>query len=195
MSALSRRDFVTATVAGGLALAGARRSRLADSRIDVLVSEPIGTIAPELYGHFVEHLGGVVYDGVWVGEKSKIPNIGGIRSALVEQMRKIKPGVVRWPGGCFADSYNWHDGVGPRSERPRRTNFWIRDSTQNTDSPQVYDPNQFGTNEFMHFCKLIGAQPYFAANLRSLPPKDFYEWVEYCNAPADLSSLSRMRAR
>src|SRR6059058_654374 len=112
---------------------------------------------------------------------------------LFDQMRKIKPGVLRWPGGCFADSYNWHDGVGPRSERPRRTNFWIRDSTQNVDSPQVYDPNQFGTNEIMHFCKLIGAQPYFAANLRSLPPKDFYEWVEYCNAPADLSSLSRLR--
>ncbi len=114
--------------------------------------------------------------------------------ALVEHMRRIKPGVLRWPGGCFADSYNWHDGVGPRSERPRRTNFWIRDTTQNSDSPQVYEPNQFGTNEFARFCKLIGAQPYFAANLRSLPAKDFYEWVEYCNAPADLTTLSRMRA-
>ena len=193
MPKIGRREFIGGALVTSAALLSPSTTRAADANIEVLINEPIGTIAPEIYSHFIEHLGGVVYDGVWVGEKSKIPNIGGIRSALVEQMRKIKPGVLRWPGGCFADSYNWHDGVGPRSERPRRTNFWIRDSTQNVDSPQVYDPNQFGTNEFMHFCKLIGAQPYFAANLRSLPPKDFYEWVEYCNAPADLSSLSRLR--
>jgi len=194
MPTIGRREFIGGALVTSAALLAPSTTRAADANIEVLINEPIGTIAPEIYSHFIEHLGGVVYDGVWVGEKSKIPNIGGIRSALVEQMRKIKPGVLRWPGGCFADSYNWHDGVGPRSERPRRTNFWIRDSTQNTDSPQVYDPNQFGTNEFMHFCKLIGAQPYFAANLRSLPAKDFYEWVEYCNAPADLSSLSHLRA-
>jgi len=171
MPKIGRREFIGGALASSAALLAPSTTRAGDANIEVLINEPIGTIAPEIYSHFIEHLGGVVYDGVWVGEKSKIPNIGGIRSALVEQMRKIKPGVLRWPGGCFADSYNWHDGVGPRSERPRRTNFWIRDSTQNVDSPQVYDPNQFGTNEFMHFCKLIGAQPYFAANLRSYHPK------------------------
>src|SRR5207253_2288982 len=121
--------------------AGAGRSRLADSRIDVLVSEPIGTIAPELYGHFVEHLGGVVYDGVWVGEKSRIPNIGGLRQTLVDAFRLIHPGVVRWPGGCFADSYDWHDGVGPRERRPRRTNFWSDDPHLRAlgDVPAKYD--------------------------------------------------------
>src|SRR5439155_42085 len=85
------------------------------SHIDVLVNEPIGTIAPELYGHFVEHLGGVVYDGVWVGERSRVPNIGGIRQALVEALRPVHPAVVRWPGGCFADPYDWQDAIWRRS--------------------------------------------------------------------------------
>jgi alpha-N-arabinofuranosidase len=117
-------------------------------------------------------------------------------------MRRIKASVVRWPGGCFADSYNWRDGIGARANRPRHTNFW-RDSRGNRTSPayeklntgpQKYEPNWFGTNEFMRFCKLSGMQPYVAANLRSLPAKDFYEWVEYCNAPAGETTLSDMRA-
>jgi len=194
MSRIGRREFVGSALVGSAGLLALRTANVADARIEVLINESIGTISPEIYGHFIEHLGGVIYDGVWVGEQSKIRNIGGIRRSLVDYMRQLKPGVLRWPGGCFADSYNWHDGVGPRSERPRRTNFWIRDTTQNSDSPQVYERNQFGTNEFARFCKLIGAQPYFAANLRSLPARDFYEWVEYCNAPADVTTLSRMRA-
>src|SRR6266498_4770284 len=99
--------------------------RSIESRIDVLVNEPIGTISPEIYGHFTEHLGAVVYDGIWVGEGSRVPNIQGIRSALVDAMKRVKPAVIRWPGGCFADSYDWRDGVGPRSQRQRRTNFWV----------------------------------------------------------------------
>src|SRR5437588_1335370 len=121
MPKIGRREFIGGALVTSAALMALSTTRAADANIEVLINEPIGTIAPEIYSHFIEHLGGVVYDGVWVGEKSKIPNIGGIRTALVEQMRKIKPGVLRWPGGCFADSYNWHDGVGPRSERPRRT--------------------------------------------------------------------------
>ncbi len=100
----------TALTGGALLLTGGRfaapQARLADARIDVLLDEPIGRIAPEIYGHFVEHLGGVVYDGVWVGENSKIPNTGGVRQALVDAMKRIKASVIRWPGGCFADSYN-----------------------------------------------------------------------------------------
>lgn len=166
-----------------------------ESRVEVLIDEPIGTISPDLYGHFAEHLGGVIYDGIWVGENSKIPNTGGIRTALVEHMRRIKPSVVRWPGGCFADSYDWHDGTGPRLSRPRRTNFWIDDpSMPQTNGAHKYEPNHFGTNEFIRFCRLTGAAPYLAANLRSLPAKDFYEWVEYCNAPAGQTTLSDLRA-
>jgi alpha-L-arabinofuranosidase len=204
LNTLTRRDFVTSAVAGGLALAGAplvraagrRRARLADSRIDVLIDEPIGTIAPEIYGHFVEHLGGVVYDGVWVGEGSRVPNIGGVRRALVDALRVIHPGVVRWPGGCFADSYDWRDGVGPRARRPRRTNFWIDDAQIRAlgNVSVKYEPNQFGTNEFMRFCRLVGAQPYLAVNLRTLPARSFLEWVEYCNSPAGTTTSADARA-
>jgi alpha-N-arabinofuranosidase len=167
-----------------------------DSRIEVLLSEPIARIAPEIYGHFIEHLGGVIYDGVWVGEDSRIPNIGGIRKALVEAMREIKPGVVRWPGGCFADAYDWRDGIGPREKRPRRTNFWV-DNREWRDVgivPQKYEPNHFGTHEFIRFCRLIGAQPYIAANVRTLPASVFHQWIEYCNSPAGSTTWADVRA-
>jgi alpha-L-arabinofuranosidase len=199
---VKRRDFLNAAMAGSvMALTGAassaRQSRLADARIEILLDEPIGKIAPEIYGHFVEHLGGVVYDGIWVGENSKIPNINGIRLALVEAMQRIKPGVVRWPGGCFADSYNWRDGIGPRNQRPRRTNFWV-DAWEwpegAPDGPWKYDTNQFGTDDFLRFCRLTGAEAYLAANLRSLTARDFYEWVEYCNSPPGSTTLAEMRA-
>ncbi len=191
-----------AAMVGGVALIAAShrvatQSRLADARIEVLLDEPIGRIAPEIYGHFAEHLGGVVYDGIWVGENSKVPNVGGIRKALVDALQRIKPSVIRWPGGCFADSYNWRDGVGPKKDRPRRTNFWVdawewpKDAP---DGPWKYDTNQFGTDDFLRFCQLSGAQPYLAANLRSLTARDFYEWVEYCNSPAGTTTVAEERA-
>lgn len=95
-----------------------------DSRIEVLLDEPLGTISPNIYGHFAEHLGGVIYAGIWVGPNSKVPNVDGIRKDLIEQMRRIKAPVVRYPGGCFADSYDWRDGIGPADKRPWRSNFW-----------------------------------------------------------------------
>jgi alpha-N-arabinofuranosidase len=191
----NRREFLG--VAAASLLAPPLRSQTAGSRIDVLVDEPIGTIAPELYGHFVEHLGGVVYDGIWVGENSRIANVRGLRKQLVDALARIKPGVIRWPGGCFADQYDWRDGVGDRDKRPRRTNFWVdsREWPKNArlNGPQVYDPNHFGTIEFARFCKLTGAEPYFAANLRSLPAQDYWRWIEYCNSPAGSSTLADMR--
>jgi alpha-N-arabinofuranosidase len=175
--------------------AGRRRARLADSRIDVLLDEPIGTIAPEIYGHFVEHLGGVVYDGIWVGETSRIPNVGGIRKALIDALAPIRPSVIRWPGGCFADSYDWRDGIGPRHERPRRTNFWINDTALRDlgNVPAKFEPNHFGTNEFIRFCRLVGAAPYLAVNVRSLPARAFFEWLEYCNSPPGSTTLAELR--
>jgi alpha-N-arabinofuranosidase len=191
-----RRKFIQQLGMGSAALLALRSTRAAEAGIEVLLNEPIGTIAPELYGHFAENIGGVIYDGIWVGEDSTIPNVGGIRQALVDHLKQIKPPVIRWPGGCFADSYDWHDGIGPRAQRPRRTNFWINDGflQRAPDGPQKYDPNQFGTNEFAHFCRLVGAEPYLAANVRSLTPKDFYEWVEYCNGPAGKTTLAQQRA-
>jgi len=106
-----RREFLGATVAAGVGLSTRRNlvqsSRAADSRIEVLLDEGIGTIHPNIYGHFVEHLGAVVYDGIWVGETSRVPNTGGIRTAIVDALKRIKAPVIRYPGGCFADSYNW----------------------------------------------------------------------------------------
>lgn len=193
---MDRRDFLRTTVLGGTALALAPRStRAAGARIDVLVDEPIARIEPNLYGHFVEHLGGVVYDGIWVGEGSRVPNTGGFRQAIVDGMRRLPQGVMRWPGGCFADSYDWRDGVGARDARPRRTNFWTDDMPSRPDGPWKYDPNQFGTNEFVRFARACQAEPYLAANLRSLPARDFYQWVEYCNSPAGSTTLADLRAR
>jgi len=198
---LERRQFLRNSVLGAGALLFSRSSLFAadtsstDSRIEVLLGEPLGTISPNIYGHFTENLGGVVYDGIWVGENSRIPNLNGIRKELVEEMRKIKASVCRFPGGCFADSYDWRDGIGPADKRPKRTNFWIGEE-KNGPSPAShrYDPNQFGTNEFVHFCKLIGCEPYLAANLRSLKAEDFYQWVEYCNSPAGTTTLAETRA-
>ena len=193
MQIVSRREFLAGTVAAvGAATLAPRAAAAADSRIEILATEVIGRIAPEVYGHFVEHLGGVVYDGIWVGEGSKIPNDGGIRRAVVEHMRRIKASVIRWPGGCFADSYDWRDGIGPRDDRPTRTNFWVGDETV-PPGPQRYDPNSFGTNEFLRFCQLCGSQPYVAVNLRSLPALAFAHWVEYVNAPAGSTTLARQR--
>jgi len=193
----NRREFLR-SAAAGVATAAALRSASSDSLIEVLIGEPIATIAPQIYGHFVENLGGVVYDGIWVGEDSPVPNIGGLRKQLVEALRRISPPVIRWPGGCFADSYDWHDGIGPRDQRPRRTNFWAGAREWPKDArragPQSYDPNHFGTVEFARFCRLTGAQPYFAANVRGLRPQDFDRWVEYCNSPAGSTTLAAQRA-
>jgi alpha-N-arabinofuranosidase len=88
--------------------------------------------------------------------------------------------VLRWPGGCFADSYDWHDGIGPRTKRPARTAFWNQQ-----------DPNAYGLHEFMHTCRAIGSKPYLAANVRTQPARAFYQEIEYCNAPAgDIASNS-----
>src|SRR5579884_276717 len=191
---MQRRQLLKLIPAG---LMAARQARASDAEISVFVNEPGATISPLLHVHFIEHLGGVVYDGVWVGEDSKIPNDRGIRKALVDAMRPLGPTVVRWPGGCFADSYDWRDGIGPRSQRPRRRNFWATNGRLRSlpdTIPAKDDPNAFGTDEFMHFCRLIDAQPYLAANLRGMTARDFDEWIEYCNGPADASSAAQRRA-
>ena len=197
---IGRRKFIRNSVAGAgyvwlsrVAPFAATGAGSDDSRIEVLLGNPLGTISPNIYGHFTENLGGVIYDGVWVGEKSKVPNVNGIRKELVDEMRKIRAPVIRYPGGCFADSYDWRDGIGPAEKRPRRTNFWIQDETTGGPTSHKYDPNQFGTNEFVQFCKLIGSQPYLAANVRSLSAAEFYRWVEYCNSPAGSTTLSDLR--
>lgn len=150
------------------------------------VKESLGTINPLIYGHFAEHIGGVFYDGLWVGEDSPVENIRGFRKALVESFKKINPPVLRWPGGCFAETYDWRDGIGPRDQRPERVNWWYSHDKR-TES------NQVGTHEFMDFCSMVGTKPYVAANMTSTTPLHIRNWIEYCNAPAGLTSLARER--
>jgi alpha-N-arabinofuranosidase len=152
--------------------------------ISIDIRDPIATISPNLYGHFIEHLGACINNGVWVGESSPIPNIAGIRSDVVAALRKIKPPVLRWPGGCFADDYHWQDGIGPRDRRPRTVNLWWG---------QEVETNAFGTHEFLRLCDAIGAQPYLAGNVGSGSVREMRDWVEYCNYPGD-STLARQRA-
>jgi alpha-N-arabinofuranosidase len=192
---LPRRDFLKLAASGTAALAAARSwggpeppaaARLTGpvAHLEIVLDEPIGTINPNVYGHFTEHIGGVVYDGIWVGPDSKVPNIGGIRRALIEHLQRINPPVIRWPGGCFADRYHWRDGIGPIEKRPRRYGRW----------EDVTESNHFGTHEFMRFCRLVKAEPYFAANVGTGTPEEFQQWVEYCNAPTDSTSLAAERA-
>jgi len=181
----SRRKFLQTSALAASALAFRTnplfsQSTQVDAHIEVLPDEPIGVISPEIYSHFIEQLGGVIYDGVWVGENSKIPNQGGIRTSFIDMMRAVQAPLLRWPGGCFADSYDWHDGLGPVGKRPARAGFWNQQ-----------DSNHYGLHEFMRTCRLIGCKPYLAANVRSQPARDFYQEIEYCNAPAgDLPSNS-----
>lgn len=140
-------------------------------------------VDPNIYGQFIEHIGRCVYDGIWVGEDSSIPNEGGIRLDTVEALRKLELPVVRWPGGCFADNYHWRDGIGPRSERPKRLNIWWDQS----------EGNAFGTHEFIRFCKMIGTEPYICANVGTGSPQETRDWVEYCNSSQN-TTLTRERA-
>lgn len=89
-------------------------------QITLYINYTAGKISRHLYGHFIEHLGRCIYDGIWVGRKSKIPNVEGIRTDVIDAMKQIHPPLIRWPGGYFADCYNWKDGVGPRDQRPVR---------------------------------------------------------------------------
>lgn len=157
-------------------------------KLYIIAPDTIGTVSPEIYGHFSEHIGGVFYDGIWVGEDSPVPNIRGLRRELVERFRAIRPAVLRWPGGCFAETYDWRDGIGERSLRPTRINWWYR-------SDGRYEPNQVGTHELIDFCRLVGAEPYFAANITSTTPLDIRDWIDYCNSPRGTTSYAKLREK
>ncbi len=165
--------------------------RAADAEVVVNPSQPGPLINPHLYGHFIEHLGGVVYDGIWVGRNSKIPNIDGIRKQFVDDMKRIGAPNLRWPGGCFADGYHWRDGIGASGARRRTYNYWEHRMPRGL---HAVESNAFGLHEFMRVCRLIGAEPYLAANVGSGSPREFHDWVSYSNAPAGTLSLADERA-
>ncbi len=153
--------------------------------VTIHADQKIGTINPNIYGHFAEHLGHCIEGGIWVGPDSEIENVRGIRTDVVQALKKIKPPVIRWPGGCFADSYHWRDGIGPRDQRPKTVNVhWGR----------VIENNHFGTHEFIDFCRQVGAEPMIAANVGNGTPEELRDWLEYLNYNGD-STLANMRTQ
>ena len=129
-----------------------------------------GHINPELQGHFSEHLGRCIYEGLYVGENSDIPNVNGMRSDVIEALKEMRIPVLRWPGGCFADEYHWKDGVGPKEKRKKMIN---------THWGGVVEDNSFGTEEYMELCKQLGCKTYINGNVGSGSVQEMSEWVEY----------------
>lgn len=153
------------------------------NEIIVKTKEGKDTINKNIFGHFAEHLGRCIYDGIWVGENSSIPNINGYRKDVVDALKELGIPVLRWPGGCFADTYHWKDGIGPKESRPEILNMFWGD---------VIEDNSFGTHEFLDLCELIGAEPYLAINVGSGTPKEAFEWIDYVTSDIN-SPMAKLR--
>lgn len=141
------------------------------------------TISKNIYGHFAEHLGHCIYDGFYVGDTSAIPNHDGVRKDIIEALRKLKVPNLRWPGGCFADTYHWKDGIGPKNKRPVIVNRWWGGVTED---------NSFGTHDFLNLCEAIGAEPYLAGNAGSGTVQELADWVQYVSFDG-VSPMSKLR--
>jgi alpha-N-arabinofuranosidase len=178
LSAFLLASFIRPTATGVVLAQEPRHATLT-----IRAGEPGPVISRHIYGHFAEHLGRCIYDGLWVGPRSTVPNTRGIRNDVVQALRKIKIPNLRWPGGCFADQYHWQDGVGAAEKRPRRVNIhW----------GGVVEDNSFGTHEFLDFCEQIGADPYVATNVGSGSPQEMADWIEYMTFGGD-SDLAKRR--
>ena len=153
-------------------------------RLTIDTARPGARIDRNIFGQFAEHLGRGLYEGVWVGPESKIPNARGIRNDVVAALKAIKVPNVRWPGGCFADEYHWRNGIGPRDKRP---------ATLNPNWGGVIEPNTFGTHEFMDFVQQIGADAYISINVGSGTPAEAADWLEYLTTPQP-TELAKQRA-
>jgi alpha-N-arabinofuranosidase len=137
-------------------------------RLAIDVSQPGAKIDRNIFGQFAEHLGHGVYEGIWVGPDSSIPNTRGMRNDVIAALKALKVPNVRWPGGCFADEYHWRKGIGPQ-----------RVLTLNPNWGGVIEPNTFGTHEYLDFLDQIGAEAYLSLNLGSGTPQEAAEWLEY----------------
>ena len=144
-----------------------------------------GHINPEIQGHFSEHLGRCIYEGLYVGENSPIPNTNGMRNDVVEALKEIHIPVLRWPGGCFADEYHWKDGIGPKENRKKMIN---------THWGGVVEDNSFGTHEFMELCRQLGCKTYINGNVGSGTVQEMSEWVEYMTFDG-VSPMADLRAK
>jgi alpha-N-arabinofuranosidase len=159
-------------------------SARAETRIVVQSGKPGPTIHKDVYGQFAEHLGRLVYDGIWVGEGSSIPNVRGFRTDVIEALKELHVPVVRWPGGCYADMYHWRNGIGPRNRRGKTVNAsWGGE-----------EDNAFGTHEFFDLVEMIGADAYVNVNVGTGSPREMVEWVEYMTSDSN-AALANLRRR
>jgi len=184
---LKTRGLIQSMALTALAALGAQAQGTAPAAVQVTVhaDTPQWVIDRHIYGQFAEHLGHGIYDGLWVGEQSAIPNTRGLRNDVVQALRELHVPVVRWPGGCFADTYHWRDGIGPPQERPR---------TVNGTWGNVVETNAFGTHEFMDLAEQIGAEAYISLNVGGGTVQEARDWVEYLTSDAD-SALARLRRK
>ncbi|WP_235299402.1 alpha-N-arabinofuranosidase [Portibacter marinus] len=143
-------------------------------------------ISKHIYGHFAEHLGRCIYGGFYVGEDSQIPNTSGVRNDVVEALKALEIPNLRWPGGCFADTYHWKDGIGPKEDRPSILNVWWGN---------VREDNSFGTHDFLNMCELLDTEPYLSANVGSGTVQEFADWIKYTTHPAGSSPMPELRAK
>ncbi|ESQ83635.1 alpha-N-arabinofuranosidase [Asticcacaulis benevestitus] len=168
--------MLSAATVSALMLAASTSAATLTAEATLKVDQPGPKIDKYVYGQFSEHLGAGIYEGVWVGEGSKIPNVRGIRTDVVNALKEIKVPLIRWPGGCFADEYHWRDGIGPRDQRPSRKNNWWGGSPES---------NHFGTHEFFDFAEQVGADAYVSINVGSGDPTEMREWIEYMTSPGE----------
>lgn len=157
----------------------------AQNKIIINTDSTEGIISRNIYGQFAEHLGRCIYGGLWVGENSSIPNTRGIRNDVVKALREINIPNLRWPGGCFADTYHWKDGIGPKNERKKIVN---------TSWGGVTEDNSFGTHEFMDLCEQLGCEPVICGNVGSGTVKEMADWVEYLTSDAE-SPMTELRKK
>lgn len=145
-------------------------------------------ISKHIYGHFAEHLGRCIYGGFYVGEDSEIPNLDGVRKDIIKALREMKIPNLRWPGGCFADTYHWKDGIGEKSNRPTIVNQWWGGVTED---------NSFGTHDFLNLCEALDAEPYISGNIGSGTVREFADWIQYVNhdGVSPMADLRRKNGR
>jgi alpha-N-arabinofuranosidase len=159
---------------------------VAQNNLVLKVDDAKTTISRHIYGHFAEHLGHCIYGGFYVGEgNTKIPNKNGIRNDVIDALKKLKIANLRWPGGCFADTYHWKDGIGPKKQRPSMVNTWWGGVTED---------NSFGTHDFLNMCEMIGTEPYLAGNVGSGTVQELIDWVQYVNFEGK-SPMSDLRVK
>jgi len=176
------RAFLFTLAFAGAAFVGTAAADEISLKVDAGAAGP--KIDRNLFGQFAEHLGRGIYEGVWVGPDSSIPNTRGIRDDVVAALKALKVPNVRWPGGCFADEYHWRNGIGPLAKRP---------ATLNPNWGGVIEPNTFGTHEFMDFVQQIGAEAYLSINVGSGTPAESADWLEYLTT-AQPTALAKERA-